>query len=326
MARYETLIQGCNDAQSSALAVQERIKLGEGLSSLEADALACEGTVHKMEQDVKVGHYQVHLHIFVSSTIIGHDFNAVLNCFYPTDLFQELASKMISWSQSDESNPGSLTLDQLNSQSVAFFETSKRLRTRVDAAAKSVDELRARVTSDLARLKKGGGATAAVTSVHRKALLGLQSRLDGLFARVARAGGVCLQLMQSASELKSQAEAIPKLSDVLKRLLSGPISTAQVTSNGILSRLTVALDAASNTAANMDSTEGSTGHVSSDGLVAALSDRAILRQEANTLVGQARNILIQVEAIAAEGRALQVSGDLRLGVGLDLCSGSYFCT
>ena len=220
-----------------------------------------------------------------------------------------------SWLKKQESSPDSCTLDQLNAQSIAFFDTSKNLQTQIDTAGRSVDELRARVTSDLARLKKGGGATA-VTSLYRKALLGLQSRLDGLSPRVNRAGGVCLKLTQSASKLKSQAEAVSKLPSTLKDIVEGPFDRARLALCEVLSQITEALNptaAVDSPIPLANSPHGpqpdltTTSSSATSPLATAALERTDFRQEAVSVAGQARKILDQFEGIMVEANQLQVS-------------------
>jgi len=224
---------------------------------------------------------------------------------------------MNSWLQREEAIPESCTLDQLHSQGIAFSDASNRLQTQVAAANKSLEELRARVTSNLSRVKKAVGSAAmgdgGGAALHRKALLALQSRLDGLSSRISVVGGPCLRLARSASVLKSQAEAVSKLQLALQEILSGPVATARVTSNDVLSHLTAALDASSSNAATDSTNKSAKGTARalgvsspSDPLIAALSDRLSLKKEAMYVAAQAREIHNQVEAITAESYALKV--------------------
>ena len=211
-----------------------------------------------------------------------------------------------SWLQREEAIPESCTLDQLHSQGIAFSDASNRLQTQVAAANKSVEELRARVTSNLSRVKKAGGSAAmgdgGGAALHRKALLALQSRLDGLSSRISVVGGPCLRLARSASVLKSQAEAVSKLQLVLQEILSGPVATARVTSNDVLSHLTAALDASSSNAATD----------SSPPLVMALAERADLREQAMAVSAQAREILGRADVVTTEMKDLQVKDTFQI--------------
>lgn len=180
-----------------------------------------------------------------------------------------------------------------------------------------MDELRVCATTKLSQLKKGGVATAVGVdpALHRKALLGIQSRLDGLSSRVGKAGGVCLQLMRSASELKSQADAVSKLPATLKGIVVGLFDGARLASREVLSQLTAALNTAASTvnasASNaqhgprQDLTFASSSDASP--LAIAISEREDFRQQAISVAGQARDVLDQFEGIMAEESQLQVS-------------------
>ena len=231
----------------------------------------------------------------------------------PSKYSQESDLALNSWLQRENSIPESCSLDQLRSQGIAFPDASNRLQTQVAAANKSLEELRARVTSNLSRVKKAGGSAAVGdgggSALHQKALLALQSRLDGLSLRISVVGSACLRLARSALVLKSQAEAVSKLQLALQDILSGPVAKAQVTSNDVLSHLTEALDASLSYAATDPTADGAVGTAVSSSaptLVMALAERADLKEQATAVSAQAREILGQAEAILAKAGRLQV--------------------
>ena len=175
-----------------------------------------------------------------------------------------------------------------------------------------MDELRARVTSDLARLKKGGvgAAEGADPNLQRKTLLGIQTRLDDLSSRVSRLEASCLHLTRSSSALRSQFEAVVKLKSVLQETLSGPVVKARAIAGDVVSNLTSSLNTAAiiaSTASTADNSEDAVASTSSpNSFASALAERSDLRERAIALASEAREILDQVEDVAMKANQLQV--------------------